>query len=171
MKPILAVFTVLLFGSVSSAISITEPDTYTITAHSTSGPSRTITFLFASDPPVAPPNSDSLTITHTGSGTFCLPDGTTFIPEGSTENPFTLSCAGFAFGSPGVFSVEFLEPNGDLSDALLLFNGPGGAQGTFVSVATVAEPAGLAVLGSGLLILGGVLRRRARKGTRESHLS
>jgi hypothetical protein len=164
MKTIFAVFTLLLLGSVSSATTITEPSTFTLTAHSISGPARTITFTFASDPPVAPPNSDSITISHTGSGTFCLPAGTTFIPE-SSDTPFTFTCSGFQFPSPGVFSINFQEPNGDLSDALLVFNQPGGSQGAFVSVPTIAEPAGLALLGSGLLVLAGVLRRRTRRNS------
>jgi hypothetical protein len=169
MKPILAVLTLLLLGCVSSATTITEPGSYTITAHSTSGPARTITFTFTSD--LAPsPTSDTIKVTHTGLANTCAPDGTTSLPEGGAETAFSFGpCAGFAFGPPGVFVVEFLDPGGATSDGAFFANsGALGAQGSFASVSAVAEPAGLAVLGSGLLILGGLLRRRARKATRES---
>jgi hypothetical protein len=158
----------LLLGSVSSATTITEPGTFTTTAHSTTGTHRTITFNFTSDVDTGSTTSDTLTITHSGSGTFCVPAGTTTFGEGS-ESPFTFTCPGFQFntGSLGLISVQFLEPNGTLSDSITIGNDTsGGSSGTFASGgAAVAEPAGLAVLGSGLLILAGVLRRRIRNGT------
>jgi len=160
MKPIFAVFTLLLLlGSVCSATPITEQ--FTITAHSTSGPARTITFLFKSDVIESGTEFDSITVTHHGSGTFCLPDGTTTFADPVA----TFSCAHFAFASP-LTNIVFTDPGGAESDAITLFNdGSGGSGGVFVSSTGVAEPAGLAVLGSGLLILAGVLRRRAKKGT------
>jgi hypothetical protein len=164
MKLIYAMLTGLLLVSVGYAttITVTEPHTFTIIAHKPGAATQRIQFVFASD---ADPGEglDSVTVTHLGGSTGCLSDGThTF-----SDPLFIFSCSGFVFNAPAT-TVVFNEPSGSPeSDSISLFNdGAGGLGGTFVSaVDVVAEPAGLAVLGSGLLILGGVLRRRVRKGT------
>jgi hypothetical protein len=157
MKAIFAVFTLLLLGSVSFATPITEQ--FTIDAFSIRGPKRSITFTFKSDVMEKGVEFDSITVKHNGSGTFCLPAGTT-----SFADPLSsFSCAGFTFANP-LTTVQFFDGTTP-SDTITLFNnGSRGSGGVFVSSGSVAEPAGLALLGSGLLILGGVLRRRARKG-------
>lgn len=79
--------------------------------------------------------------------------------EPSAEPVIAILFPGTVFSTPGV--IRILDPTGHLSDLVTFTNTPGGGIMTFSSDPTVIpEPGTLALFGSGLLGLAGLVRRK-----------